>query len=320
MTMPDADIPSKPRRRIGLWAPYVAVALAFAAWSLFWLVLKGQIEDRIDRESANLRTSGYEASWKARQVSGYPFRFEVELTDARIAEPSGWGVAASSLKAVAAAYRIDHWVFVAPDGLTLSRPTAGEVQVTAEVLRASIADAGKAPRISFEGRKLAFQPQRGADAFPFTAANLVEFHLRPQDGDRSEMLWRMEGAQTRRTGFFAQIAPLAPLSFRLSGELSDRSKFTGRDWTDAVRNWTEAGGSANIKQMLASVGDVSLSAKGGPLTVAYDGRLRGDLNITLRQGAAALAALGASQTRRRRWRRRAATASAPIFASSSKRA
>lgn len=292
--MPDHQPASKPRRR-GLWWPYIALALVFAVWSLAWLVLRERIEDNIDRTSSSLRTSGYDISWKTRTVTGYPFRFEIEMTDVKAAEPSGWGIAAPNLKAVAAAYKIDHWVFVAPGGLTLWRPASGPVDIKAEVLRASIADARNAPRFSFEGTKLTFKPRHGADPFPFTGAERAEIHLRPKGPDSNELLWRLENAQTQRTGILAQIAPLAPFSLRMSADIDKRSLFTGKDWADSVRHWSEAGGSINVTQMLASIGEVSVNAKGGPLTVGYDGRLRGALGLTFRQGGAALAALSAMQ-------------------------
>lgn len=292
--MPDHHRASKPRRR-GLWWPYIVLVLAFAAWSLVWVLLRIQIEGAIDRTSADLRKTGHEVSWSKRTIAGYPFRFEIQLTDVKLAEPSGWGLAAPDLKAVAAAYAVDHWVFVAADGLTLSRPGSSPVGIRGQVLRASIADARAAPRFSFEGRKLTFQPHSGGDSFPFISADLAEIHLRPRDADRGELLWRLEGVQTRRAGIFAQVAPLAPLTLRMAADVDKRSQLTGPDWAGSVRRWSDADGTANVTQLLASVGDVSVIAKGGPLTVADDGRLRGELRLTVRQGAAALAALGAAQ-------------------------
>jgi len=296
MTMPDDDAQRKPkRRRWGLFAPYVALVLAAAVWSVFWLVMKSQLQDRLIRESANLRTSGYEADWKALKIGGYPFRLEVELIEPRLVEPYGWGVSAPRLEAAANVYDPGHWMFVAPQGLTLARPAAGKVAVSGQFLRASIAGLGKAPRIAFEGEKMTFRPERGAEPFALTAAERMDFSLHAAEGDQAKVQWRLRGAQARRAGIFAQIAPLAPLSLTLAADLTKRSAFGGRDWSSGVRRWIDAGGEAQVDQLLVSVGDVSLSAHGGPLTVGADGRLRGSLDMALRQGAAALAALGAAQ-------------------------
>ena len=59
MTMPDDIAPRKPsRRRWGLWAPYADVILAFAAWSVVWVVVRSQVEDGIVREAASVIHGG----------------------------------------------------------------------------------------------------------------------------------------------------------------------------------------------------------------------------------------------------------------------
>ncbi len=296
MTMPDDAMPSKRGpRRWGLFAPYIALLLAAVGWSLFWLVVRSQVEAGLKREAADLRASGYEASWKTLSVGGYPFRIEVEMTGPTFLEPYGWGVSAPRLTAIANAYQLTRWTFVAPEGLVLSRPGAGRVDVAGQALRASVSDLARAPRIAFEGEGVTFTPQSGSAPFAFTAAERIDLHLRAVDGDRAQLQAGLRGAQARRAGVFAQIAPLAPLTLNLTADLSHRDAFRGRDWAQSVRAWTDQGGAATVTQLLASVGEVSLSAKGGPLTVGPDGRLRGALDMSLRQGAAAIAALGAAQ-------------------------
>jgi len=78
-----------------------------------------------------LRAQGYPVAWETRTVGGFPFRLDVTLTGARIAEPSGWAVAMPALKTEAWIYRLDHWMLVAPEGVTLSRPDGGAVLVRA---------------------------------------------------------------------------------------------------------------------------------------------------------------------------------------------
>jgi hypothetical protein len=297
MTMPDAASSSKTPRRWGLYAPYVLLLLAIIAWSVFWLVMRSQLQAGLVRQAAALRTAGYEVSWAGMKIGGYPFRLEVELAQPRIADPNGWGLAAPRLQAEANAYGLDHWVLVAPDGLTLERPALGAVTVRGQALRASIAGLGAAPRIAFEGDKLTFLPPTapGAQPFAFTAIDRVEFHLREIAGDRAQFQLTLAGAQTRRVGVLARIAPLAPMALTLQTELSKVGGFAGRDWSGGVRAWTAEGGQAQVRQLLVSVGDLSLKAWGGPLTVDADGRLQGDLDLSLKQDGPALALLGAGR-------------------------
>jgi hypothetical protein len=294
MTMPALSDPSKPRRR-GLWIPYILAAAGLIAWSAYWIVLKGQVESRMDRQAEQMRRDGYEVAWSKRTVGGYPFRFEMELHDVRFKEPSGWGVSSGRFKAMAAAYQPDHWVFVAPEPLRLSRPGAGEIDVGAEVLRASLTNLRSAPRLSLEGRGLRFTPQPGATPFSFTSIKVLQLHLRPGDGDRADLFWGLEGAETQRAGALARIAPLAPVTLRVTATLSKRQAFGGGDWRQAVRAWTAAGGEATVQEMTLAIGEAAATARGGPLTVSEDGRLEGGLDVSLRNGAAPLTALGVGQ-------------------------
>ena len=99
MTTTDAVPSSKTPRRWGLFAPYVLLMAAIVAWSVFWLVMRSQVETGLIGQAAQLRAAGYQVSWSALRIGGYPFRLEAELTDPRIAEPKGWGLAARSCAA-----------------------------------------------------------------------------------------------------------------------------------------------------------------------------------------------------------------------------
>ncbi|MBW8890639.1 MAG: DUF2125 domain-containing protein [Burkholderiales bacterium] len=56
--------------------------------------LRGQAEQRMDATALSLKSRGYDLSWEARAFSGYPFRMDVRLVNARVAEPSGWALRA----------------------------------------------------------------------------------------------------------------------------------------------------------------------------------------------------------------------------------
>src|SRR5665213_3014231 len=140
------------RRRLGLYIPFLLL-LAFAlAWSAGWLWLRAETLRRLDGARASLAGTGRELSWTSRDVSGFPFRLDVDFTDLSLREPSGWALAFPKLNAEAAVFAPTHWVAVAPAGAAFTRPTGGQVIVGAKVLRASVSDlAARPPRISVEG-------------------------------------------------------------------------------------------------------------------------------------------------------------------------
>ncbi|MGH6956375.1 MAG: DUF2125 domain-containing protein, partial [Caulobacteraceae bacterium] len=133
----DDPPPRKPRRRV-LYAIWGAVIVVAAGWSLAWLFMMGQVEQRLDAGAAALKTGGWRVSWSARHVGGYPFRLDIDLSDVRLADPSGWAAAAPQVKSEAYAFAPDRWVFYLPAGLAFVRPGAGAVTVAAKVLRGSV--------------------------------------------------------------------------------------------------------------------------------------------------------------------------------------
>src|SRR5215831_7798854 len=98
MSLHDPGAARKPRR-LGLYIPFVLLALAIAAWSIFWLYARAQVQTRMDAAAAGLARAGYQLSWKSREIGGYPFRIDVTLTGAHVREPSGWALEAPLLEA-----------------------------------------------------------------------------------------------------------------------------------------------------------------------------------------------------------------------------
>jgi hypothetical protein len=296
MSLPD---PASPRkfRRWGLYGPFLVLALAVAAWSAAWVWARGQAQGRMDAVVADLAHAGYQIGWKERDIGGYPFRMDVTLTEATIRSPSGWALNAPRLEAEAYMHALGHWLVAAPDGITFVRPEAGPVTVTGKLIRASLTDFDKhPPSFDFEGVNLAFQPQPGAQPFSLSAADRVEFHLRAGPNDEGGVFLRVDNGKARLSGLFARIAGDKPISIVWNATLSRMSAFDGDTWAGAVRHWTDAGGQMSLRQAGVTAGDALIGATSGMLTVGSDGRLRGELPVTVREAPRALGALGDAGT------------------------
>ncbi len=294
--VPDPEPARKPRR-FWLYAPFVVLLLAVAGWTALWLQVRGQAATRMDTAVIELRKAGYDVSWKDRTLGGYPFRLDVVLTDARIREPGGWSIATPRLEAQAFLYSIGHWITAAPQGLTLTRPIGGPVEVRGELLRASLSGLDKRPpSFSFEGRKLTFAPGAGAQPFGLSAADKVELHLRPGPDDQGAILFKVDNGKAQLSGLFAQLAGDKPVSIVWDSILTRMSGFKGQTWPDAVRAWSGGGGLIQVRQAGVTAGDALIGAQAGQLGVGYDGRLVGSMDVTLRQAPRALAAMAATGT------------------------
>jgi len=294
MSLHDPTPPRKPRR-LGLYLPFALLAVAIVAWSLAWVWVRGEAAHRMDAAVADLGRAGYPITWKTRTIGGYPFRLEVTLTDAQVRAPSGWTLQVPALEGEAYVYNLEHWMFAAPQGLTFVRPVGGPVHVTGRLIRASLSHPNaRPPSVDLQGLDVAFQPTSGAQAFFLSAAKTVEFHLRAGPDDEGGVFASVDGGRARLSGLFARIAADKPIAIVWNSTVSKMSAFAGADWADAVRAWSDAGGTMTVRDASLTAGEALISTKGGTLGVDRDGRLHGQLEAVLREAPRALGALGES--------------------------
>jgi len=291
MSVPDPDPPRK-HRRLGLWLPFAALGLLIVGWSATWVWARGQVASGLDAAARTLGPAGYQLAWKDRSIGGYPFRLDVTLTEPRLRDASGWALEAPRIEAEAFMHAPGNWLIAAPEGITFVRPLGGPVDVKGQLVRASLTHLGqRPPSFSFEGVKLTFSPEAGAQPFALTAAERVEFHLRAGPDDEGGVFARVDGGRARLSGLFARVAGDKPIAIVWNATLSKMSAFTGPTWAEAVRHWTGAGGRMTVRQAGITAGDAVLGANSGTLGVAGDGRLSGVLDVTLRQAPRGLAAM-----------------------------
>ena len=282
MSLPDHARPAK-SRRLGLVLPWFALLLLAGGWSIAWFKLRAEAVARMDAAAAQLREQGYPVAWTTRTVTGFPFRLDVTLTGARIGESSGWALAMPLLKGEAYIYRLDQWMLVTPDGVTLTRPDGGPVSVRAKALRASLGGLGASPpRLSIEGVDLSFDTPAGARPYMIQSAARLALHTRPGPDDQGGVLFKVEGAKLRLKGLPARIAQDRPVSMQWDLVLSRMSAFRGHSWPSAARHWRDGGGVITVRSAELRGGDALLTGSGGPLRVGLNGRLEGEINAQLK--------------------------------------
>jgi hypothetical protein len=288
--MTDAEPPRKPRL-LWLFLPFVLVAVAVVGLCGYWVYLKGQIETSLDRMAAG--QGRVHASYKTRQISGFPFRFEVTLDEPSFSESSGWGLSAPRLEAVAGIFDPNHAVIIAPNGVILSRPNKGAVAIDGERLRASAGGFNTRPRFDIEAKAITIRAQPGAEAMPFSAVDDFELHLRPEGGDQDSLFLKLDGGAPTPGGLLAKVTD-GKSSLQLAATISQAHALTGHDWPSLLKSWQAAGGEMTINQSQATVGAATLSADGSALGLEPDGRLHGKLELRLTDGPSAMRALGAT--------------------------
>jgi hypothetical protein len=297
MSVPDPT----PPRKLSRWPLYGVVAVLIViivGWSAVWVWARGEAVRRIDAGAAAARKAGYDLAWADRKVGGYPFRLNVTLTEPRLRDRSGWALEAPRLEAQAFMHAPTTWIIAAPTGLTITRPLGGPVRVGGRLIRMSVSHLGDTPpRLSFEGAGLTFEPAAGATPFGLSAAERVEIHIRraPKEvGDEAGLWVSVKGGKARLSGLLERIAGGKPVAIEWDARLSKASALRGATWAQAVRNWTAAGGRISVKRAGLTAGDALIGVNSGDLSVGADGRLRGVLDLSLRQAPLAFDAMRAT--------------------------
>ena len=277
------------RHRIGIFAPFVLVVLAFAAWSGYWFYVANQIETRFKAHQDALIGQGYQVSLDPWHVGGYPFRMFVQLHNVTVIAPSGRGVAAPQIEAEANAYALDKWVLAAPQGLTLYRGhpggiDLGTVMVAGSGLKASVSSLTQPIyNVAVSGQNLVLTPSDTAHPFAFSTAGNFEAYLRPtpDKADSADVLLRVADAHGQPQSIAGDLSPEKPLALHVEATLSHVSAFGGAAQGQAVAQWRAAGGTVSGFKAQATAGDLNVFAKSDALTVGDDNRLAGHMDIEM---------------------------------------
>ena len=290
----DSPQPPKTHNRFWLFAPYVAVLVAIVAWTGVWWVEKLRLEHTLTKEAATLTQQGYAARWAALKIDGWPFRLRVTLTAPQAGDTAGWGLAAPRLTAQAMAYAPNTWVVAAPDGLTLTRPGKGAVNISGTLIRASAAalDTDQ-PRFAFEGDHLIVVPAQGATPAALSAIGKLDLDLQPGPDDQAALMVDIKEGQLRPEAGLAKLAAGKAFGLVWDARLTKRSAFKGSNWPGALQAWRNAGGAMTLANAEIGLNGQTLKGQGGPLTVDIDGRLAGQINLKVDGlGQSLMSALG----------------------------
>ncbi|HXV01553.1 MAG TPA: DUF2125 domain-containing protein [Caulobacteraceae bacterium] len=280
-------------RRLGLYGPFIALAIAAAAGTVGWLWLKSATERRLDALAARAARGGGAFTWASRRVGGFPFRLDVDFDSVTWRDASGWGVSVPVLKTEASVFAPGHWVAVAPAGAVLLRP-AGSVKVSAKVLRASLFDMDRRPAsFSLEGIGLSFVPVPGAAPYFLSSAGEVHMHTRPGPTDQGAALIEFDRA-TPVGGPLGAVSGGKPVSLVADGIWDHAHALAGPSWGDAGRSWSAAGGRIEVRRLRLTTTGPALEARGAGLGVDGDGRLEGVLSGHITQAPQVLTELAAA--------------------------
>jgi hypothetical protein len=303
---PMSDTSLAPRRR-PLWRLFfmpVLLLIAAAAWSAFWFYSASQVDITADAWRAQEAKSGRVYGCARRSVAGYPFRLEVRCDGASvslIAQTAGQAPTAPPITAklgeilvVAQIYDPKLLIaeFTAPATIS-DRGGQPSMLANWRTARSSVVGLPAVPqRVALVFDDPSIDRVEGSAQTPLARARHIELHGRLADGSPSDRQV-IETALQIEAGSVQGVHPLLaqPFDADVRARLSGLKDFSPKPWPQRFRELQAAGGHVDIVQSRIQRGD-AVAIAAGALSLNAEGRLEGELQMTVAGLEQVVAALG----------------------------
>jgi hypothetical protein len=290
------------RRRTGLRYTillFIVFALV-AGWTGFWKFAASKAQETIDGWRAREARAGRVYSCASQTIGGFPFRIEVNCDNASVLfrnEQPPLELKSGSLVVIAQVYQ---------PGLLISEfhgpLTVGELGKSPDLIvdwklaQSSVRGTPAAPsRASLVFDKPTVDRVNGGNRQNLLRAKHIEIHGRLAEGSVTsnpviEVALQLDEASA------PELHPAAakPIDANVTSMLRGLNDFSPKPWPARFREMQAAGGRIDITQARVQQGDV-LAVGGGSLSLNGNGKLEGQLRVTVAGLDQFLAAIGAQQ-------------------------
>jgi hypothetical protein len=276
------------------------VAALFGGWSAFWYYASGKVEATIEGWRAREGQAGRLYACGSQTIGGYPFRFELNCDDASALFKSSQPpieVKSRGVLVVAQVYEPTLLIGEFHGPLTIASPgQAPEAIVNWKLAQSSLRGTPSEPeRMSLVVDLPTVDAVSGGTQKTLLRARRFELHGRIAEGSVRdhpviEAVLRLGGA----TAEALHPSAVMPVDADITAVLRGLNDFSPKSWEARFREIQAAGGGIEITQARVQQGD-SLAVGSGTVSVNANGRLDGQLQVTVAGLEPFLAAIGAQQ-------------------------
>ena len=290
------------RRRTGLrYTILLFIVLALVAgWTGFWKFAAGKAQETIEGWRAREAKAGRIYNCGSQTVGGYPFRIEVNCERASALFRSNQPpveLKASSLVVLAQVYQPSLLISEYHGPLTIGEPgKLPDIVADWKLAQSSVRGTPAAPsRASLVFEQPAVDRMNGGDRQSVLRAKHFEIHGRMVEGSAAdkpviEIALQLDQASAPTL----HPAAAQPIDANVTGVLRGLNDFSPKPWSVRFREMQAAGGRIDITQARVQQGEI-LAVGGGSLSINGNGRLEGQLRVTMAGLDQFLAAIGAQQ-------------------------
>ena len=277
-----------------------ALLALIAGWSAFWKFAAGKAETAIDGWRAREAKAGRVYSCGSQTVGGYPFRIEVNCDQASALFRSNQPpveVKTDSLIVAAQVYEPGLLISEFHGPLTAGEPgKSPDIVADWKLGQSSVRGTPAAPeRVSLVFDQPAVDRMDGTARQNLFRATHVEIHGRIAEGSASnkpviEVALQLNHA----TAPTLHPATVQPIDADITAKLRGLNDFSPKPWPARFREMQAADGRIDITKARVQQGDI-LAMGDGTLSINANGRLEGELRVTLAGLDQLLAVLGVQQ-------------------------
>ena len=284
-------------RYIGTLVLFVGL---IGGWSWLWYDTAGRAEIAIEGWRAREAKVGRLYTCGSQSIGGYPFRIEVDCDKASALFRSNQApveIKTSGILIAAQIYQPDLLISEFHGPLTIAEPgQAPNIVVNWKLAQSSVRGTPVAPeRVSLVFDKPVVDRMTGGVEQKLLQARHIEIHGRIAEGSAAnrpvvEIALRFD--QASAPGLHP--AAVKPVDADIIAVLRGLNDFSPKPWPQRFREMQAAGGRIDISQARVQQGE-TIAIGGGSLSLNADGRLEGQLRVTIAGLEPFLTAIGAQQ-------------------------
>lgn len=289
------------RRRTGRYITLlILIAALVGGWSWLWTYAAGRAEATIDGWRTREAKSGRDYVCGAQTIGGFPFRIELNCDGAsalfRTNQPP---VELKTTGLLVAAQIYDPTLLISEfhGPLTVAEPgQPASIVANWKLAQSSVRGTPSAPeRVALVLDKPVIERVVGGTRQSWLRAQHIELHGRIAEGSVAnnpviELALQLEGA----TAETLHPAAAEPVNADITAVLRGLNDFSPKAWPQRFREIQAAGGRIDITQARMQQGE-TLAVGGGSLSINQNGRLQGQLRLTIAGLDPFLEAIGAQQ-------------------------
>ncbi len=278
---------------------FLVLAL-IAGWTWFWQYAAGKAETAIDGWRAREAKSGRLYACGSQAIGGYPFRFELECDKASVLMRNNQPpveIKARGMLIAAQVYQPNLLITEFHGPLTIGDPgKSPDIIVNWKLAQSSVRGTPQAPeRVSLVFDKPVVERLSGGSRQNVLRAQHVEIHGRIAEGSAAnkpviDVVLRLKAASA------PDLHPAAtqPFDADIAAVLRGLNNFAPKPWPVRFRELQAEGGRIDITQARLQQGE-TIAIGNGSLSLNSNGRLQGQLRVTVAGIEPFLASINATQ-------------------------